>query len=148
MKKIQRISTREIKKGDEFDFGHIMLTEGDIILFAKAFDPLDFHIDVEKGKASPFGSIIASGPHVFTVVHRDQWIPRFGYSVYAGVELNNWKFLKPVFPEMNVNSKAIISAVEPNTSGTVAAITWRYEFTDDNGEMLQSLEMKVLHHLK
>jgi acyl dehydratase len=137
----------EIKAGDEFDLGITTLTEQEIIDFAKAFDPLDFHVDKKAAERSYFKKLIASGPHIFTLVHKKEWIPRFGKSVIAGIEVNKWKFLKPIYAEMPVYSRVKVLETKPNPEKGVTAILWKYEFTDRNTEMVQSLEMLVLHKL-
>ncbi len=145
--KIQPISVTSLKPGDKLDLGVYSLTEDEIIDFAKVFDPLEFHINREAAEKSYFKGIIASGPHIFTLVHKKEWIPRFGHSVIAGIELNHWKFLKPIYPEMPVGCLVTVIDTKPNTIKAITAIQWKYEFTDRNAEMVQSLEMLVLHKI-
>jgi acyl dehydratase len=147
MKSEINYSISELKAGDEFDLGEVKLSEQEIIDFAKAFDPLDFHTDKAAAEKSYFKRLIASGPHIFTLVHKKEWIPRFGKTVIAGIEVNKWRFLKPVYPEMPVFSKAKILEIKTNREKNVSAVLWKYEFTDINTEMVQSLEMLVLHKL-
>jgi acyl dehydratase len=145
---MQKYSISELEEGQEFDLGATVLSQQDIIEFAKAFDPLDFHTDPEAAKKSMFGGIIASGPHIFTYVHRTQWIPRFGHTVIAGLEVTNWKFLKPTYPDKAIHSKVTITRIKPNPVKGYAAVTWFYEFRDEDNELMQTLEMTVLHKLK
>jgi acyl dehydratase len=49
--------------GDRIDLGVLTFTEGDIIRFARAFDPQFFHVDPAAAKQSIFGGLIASGWH-------------------------------------------------------------------------------------
>lgn len=137
----------DLEENKQYDLGTVTLSEQEIIEFASAFDPLDFHIDPEAGKRSMFKSIIASGPHIFTLVHRTQWIPRFGHTVIAGMEVTNWKFLKPVYPGKAIHSKVIVKKINANPQKGHAAITWLYEFRDDKQELVQTLEMTVLHRI-
>lgn len=133
--------------GKKYDLGTVVLSEREIIEFAKAFDPLDFHTDIAAAEKSFFKKLIASGPHIFNLVHRTKWIPRFGKTVICGLEVNHWKFLKPVYAEMSVHSTVTILDVKPNPEKRYAAVKWFYEFKDDGGELLQSLEMSVLHKI-
>lgn len=141
------IAVKDLNKGDRFDLGVYSLSEDEIISFATIFDPLIFHIDKEAARKSFFKGLVASGPHIFTLVHRKEWIPRFGHSVIAGVEVTNWKFLKPVYADMPVYSKASIMEIIPNPEKKITAIRWKYEFTSKEGELVQSLEMLVLHRM-
>ena len=131
----------------EFDLGQVKLTEQEIIDFANAFDPLDFHTNPEAAKKSIFKGIVASGPHIFTLVHRTQWIPRFGHTVAAGLEVTNWKFLKPVYPGSPIHGKVTVTRIRPNPEKGYAAVTWLYEIRNEKEEMVQSLDMTVLHKL-
>jgi acyl dehydratase len=140
-----RQEIRDLKEGQKLDLGIVTLSEQEIIDFAKAFDPLDFHTDREAGKRSMFKSIVASGPHIFTLVHRVQWIPRFGHTVIAGLEVTNWKFLKPVYPGHPIGSSVTALRIKPNPDKGYAAVTWLYEFKNENNEFVQTLEMTVLH---
>jgi acyl dehydratase len=144
---IEKIMVSVLSPGSEFDLGITQLSEQEIIHFAKVFDPLEFHTDKAAAEKSYFKGLIASGPHIFTVVHKREWIPRFGYSVIAGLEVNHWKFMKPVYPDMDVHTKVRVLEMKPNPGKGVTAILWKYEFTDRNTEMVQSLEMLVLHKL-
>ncbi|MEO6884237.1 MAG: MaoC/PaaZ C-terminal domain-containing protein [Bacteroidia bacterium] len=144
---MEKFFFKDFVVGKKIDFGVTSFTESEIIAFAKAFDPLDFHIDKEAAKKSFFKRLIASGPHSFNFVHRTQWIPRFKDTVIAGLEVNHWKFLKPVYADMNVHSSVTIIHIKPNSDNTFAAVTWLYEFKNDEGEMIQSLEMTVLHKI-
>lgn len=131
--------------GARHSLGVISLTEDQIIEYAKMFDPLPFHTSVEDAKKSPFKRLIASGSHVFTLIHRDRWIPLFGNTVIAGLELNNWKFMKPVFADVVISSFVAIMNVKHNPEKKHSVVHWKYEFFDDKDELLQTLDMHVLH---
>jgi acyl dehydratase len=133
--------------GKKYDLGTLSLTEEEIIAFAKAFDPLDFHIDKEAAKKSYFKDIIASGPHIFNLVHRTKWIPLFGKTVVCGLEVSHWKFLKPVYAGMNIHSTATVVESKSTSDPGMATVKWFYEFTNDKGEAVQTLDMTILHKI-
>ena len=137
----------QFEEGKTFDLGITSFSEQEIIDFARAFDPLDFHINREAAAKSPFKRIIASGPHLFTFVHRNKWIPLFGKTVIAGLELNKWKFLKPLYPDQKIHSTVTILSVKPNMEKHYTTIIWLYEFKDEKEELLQTAEMTVLHKI-
>ena len=139
---------KEYEVGKPFLLGRTALSEEEIIVFAKAFDPLIFHIDREAAKKSMFGGLIASGPHIFQLMHCKFWIPLFGKSVVAGLEVNNWKFLKPVYPNKEVECYLTIRSRKLNSDNKTATITWLYEFRyTGKTELIQSLEMTIMHTL-
>jgi acyl dehydratase len=135
----------DFKLNTRIDLGIIVLTEKEIIDFATLFDPLEFHTNPEVARKSYFGGIIASGPHIFNLVHRTKWIPMFKDTVICGIELRSWKFLKPVYPGKPIHSYVTIIDMKPNPEKKVMALTWFYEFLDESGEAVQSLEMTILH---
>lgn len=137
---------QSLEIGQPILLGKRSLSESEIIEFATAFDPLDFHVNKEKAQKSIFKGLVASGPHIFQLMHRTYWIPMFGSSVLAGLEVNNWKFLKPVYPDREVECFVSIASKKLNSDGKTAAIKWFYEFKyADSKELVQCLEMTVLH---
>lgn len=140
-------SSKDFEVNKRFDFGAIVLTEEEIIDFAKAFDPLDFHTNRDVAGKSIFKGIIASGPHIFNLVYRTKWVPLFGHTVICGLEMSHWKFLKPVYPGQKVFSDAVIKLFQPISEKKYAIVKWGFEFKNEKGELIQSLEMTVSHKL-
>jgi acyl dehydratase len=144
----QDISYQTLELGKAILLGKLSLSESEIIEYAKAFDPLEFHINKEAAKKSIFGELVASGPHIFQVMHRKFWLERFGNTVLAGLEVDKWKFLKPVFPNREVECYVTILSKKINSDSKTATIKWFYEFKySGSGELVQCLEMTVLHSL-
>ena len=53
------LSFKDFEINKEFDFDHIILSEQDIIDFAKNHDPLDYHTDKEVAEKSFFPQLYA-----------------------------------------------------------------------------------------
>jgi acyl dehydratase len=53
----------DVPVGENVLLGSYRFTPGEIIRFAKKYDPQPFHIDPEAAKRSFFGGLIASGSH-------------------------------------------------------------------------------------
>lgn len=106
-------------KFDEFTIGQIFKTESlkltkeEIIRFAEEFDPLYIHIDEEKAMKSRFNGIIASGLHTLAVTIK-LWVEKdiYGDDIIAGTELNNLKFIKPVYPDDELYT--IVQVIDKN----------------------------------
>lgn len=143
----KKIEVEDLHPGKKLDFGETVLSEKDIIAFAKAFDPLDFHIDRKKAVKSIFKGLVASGPHIFNLVYRSRWIPLFGHSVICGLEISNWKFLKPVYANMPVYTSVKVVKIRPNIEKNHAVIHWRYEFRNMDGLLVQTVDAAVLHKI-
>lgn len=135
----------EIVAGAKFDLGIILLSEQDIIDFAKMFDPLDFHISKELAEKTIFKGLIASGPHIFNLIYRREWIPRFGHTVICGTGVSNWKFIKPVYAGRKILVELTVLEIKPDLKIGGNAITWLFEFKNEKGEMVQLLQMEVMH---
>ena len=141
------ITFKDFLVGKKFDLGITAISEQEIIDFAKAFDPLEFHTNKAVAQKSIFKGIVASGPHIFTVVHRDKCIPLFGHTIICGLELNNWRFIKPVYPDQKISARTIILSIKPNPEKNYALVSWLYEFLDEKNELVQSLQMTISHKM-
>ncbi|CAN5480551.1 MaoC family dehydratase [soil metagenome] len=129
----------------KFDLGEKKFSEEEIIDFAMQYDPLEFHLGVEAGKKSIFKSLISSGPHPFHHFYKNHWIPKFGKTVLAGVGVDNWRFLKPVYANEMIH--CFVTIIDLNLHPEKGSITvrWRFEFYNEKKELNQHLEMLVLH---
>src|ERR1051325_9586980 len=127
------------KVGRRFDFGMTVLSEQDIIDFAKQFDPLDCHTAKEAAEKHFFKGLVASGPHIFNLVHRTRWIPILGHTVICGKEVTDWKFIRPIYAGQKVFSSATITDVKFNKEKNYVEVTWLYEFLNEKGEPFQTL---------
>ena len=53
--------------GRRFESPSLVLTEAEILAFARRYDPQPFHLDAEAARQSPYGGLIASGLHTPTL---------------------------------------------------------------------------------
>src|SRR5579885_199350 len=102
------IQIKDLELNKKIDIGTVTLSEQDIIDYAKLNDPLDFHIDRKAAEASIFKGFVASGSQIFNYLHKNGWIKLFGHSVSCGLEVNHWKFIRPVYA-----NQPIKGTVEP-----------------------------------
>lgn len=92
-------------KYDDFIVGETFKTKAFILQKKKLsnlqqlFDPQYMHIDKEKAEQSRFKGIIASGMHTLSISFK-LWVEegKYGEEVVAGTQMNNVKFIKPVYP--------------------------------------------------
>lgn len=85
--------------GSIYEFGSIVVTEEEIIEFAKRYDPQIFHIDPIAARKTGFGGLIASGWHTAALTMRllvDHYISRVASLGSPGADELRW--LKPVRP--------------------------------------------------
>jgi acyl dehydratase len=57
------LTFEDFEPGQVYELGSTVVTEKEIVDFARQFDPQPFHLDPEAAKASVFGGLIASGWH-------------------------------------------------------------------------------------
>lgn len=60
----------DIVIGEAFPLGEHTFSTGEIVRFAKAYDPQYFHVDSEAARHSHFGGLVASGWHTVSIGHR------------------------------------------------------------------------------
>ena len=136
---------KNFQLNEKFDLGKKIFSEKEIIDFAKAYDPLEFHISLDAAKRSIFKGLVSSGPHPFHYFYKNKWVPRFGKSVLAGMGVDDWKFLKPVYANMQVHCVVTIKHLEHHPQKNSSTVTWLFEFFSDSHERFQHLDMIVLH---
>ena len=93
------MSWEDFEVGAQQEMGRHTFTEGEIVAFARQFDPQPFHIDPVAARASAFGGLIASGWHTAAVMMRmlvDHWVPPAASLGSPGIDELRW--LIPVRP--------------------------------------------------
>ena len=144
---MERLAIKDLAVNKKIDIGTVTLSEQDIIDYAKANDPLDFHVDRKAAEQSIFKGFVASGSQIFNVLYKTGWIPLFGHTVICGLGVDNWKFIRPVYAGQPINGIVIPVLIRENAEKKHLVITWRYEFKDVKGELVQTLEVTVLHKI-
>jgi acyl dehydratase len=142
---VEKHSFKDIKQNQTFNLGTVTLTEEDIINYAILNDPLDFHINKKAAEQSIFKGFVASGSQIFNALHKTGWIPMFGHTVICGMELNHWKFIRPVYAAQPINGTVTPISIKENEEKKHAVVVWAYEFKDAKGTLVQTLEVTVLH---
>ncbi len=144
---MEKYSFKDFALNKSFDLGTVILSEQDIIDYAKLNDPLEFHTNKEAALKSVFKGFVASGSQILNTFHRQSWGKMFGETVICGVEINNWIFLKPVYANQTIKGETTIVYFQTQRRKKHCVITWRYEFTDEKGELVQTLEITVMHSI-
>ncbi|PHK48476.1 MaoC family dehydratase [Staphylococcus edaphicus] len=105
----------EFTIGDLFTTHRYKVTEADIMSFAKTYDPQYMHLDKEKAQQGRFNGLIASGIHTLSISFK-LWIEagKYGEDVIAGTHMNHIKFIKPVFPDDELQTVVEVLKKIPN----------------------------------
>lgn len=145
---IQPLNISSLYENQIIDLGSVILSDDGIIKFATQYDPMPFHIDKEMAEKSYFKALIASGPHLFHVFYMREWMPRFKHTVFAGKGMSNWVLKKPVYANVKSHCKVHIKTIAPKPEKGFTVVDWYFEFTNDNNEILQHLNLIILHHIE
>ena len=118
--------------GRVFELGSRMLTEDEIVAFAREWDPQPLHLD---------GEVIASGWQTVCVWMRmyvDAVLNHAAMLAAPGVEEVRW--LRPVKPGMRLNGRTTILESWPSQRTPERGnVRLRGELIDDEGEVVMSV---------
>jgi acyl dehydratase len=103
--------------GEVFEFGHLDVTEADIVEFGRKYDPQPFHVDAEAARSSIFGTLVASGWHTAAMAMRlyvDHMVPPGNSLGSPGVD--ELRFLAPVRPGARLALRVTVVELTPSRS--------------------------------
>lgn len=128
----------EFTIGQTFKSNSIILTKEKIMEFASEFDPQYMHLDEEKANAGLFRGIIASGIQTLAISFK-LWIETkaYGEEIIAGTELNNVKFIKPVYPEDELYTIAEVIDLDENRKSTGIVTVRLSTFNQDERKVFE-----------
>jgi acyl dehydratase len=140
----------DFQVGEKFVSESAVISEAEIVEFARRYDPQPFHVDIEAAKASPYGGLIASGFHTLS----------FGFRLFVdtgaiagcsmgspGAEEIRW--LAPVRPGDTLRTEAEVAAKRPSSSDTARGVlTMSYAIINQREETVASMRGIVLMHRK
>ena len=108
----------DLTAGTEYTLGEYTLTEAEVLDFAKAWDPQDFHTDPEAAQAGAYRGIIASGIQTMAVMQRLAVQHVYvGWAVIAGRRADDVRFLRPVRPGDTLTGTAVLRKVAAEPLG-------------------------------
>lgn len=127
--------------GERFEFGAYVVTEDEIIDFARRYDPQPFHLDPEAAKASHFGGLVASGWMTSAVLMRllcDHFIPRQSSMGSPGVDEVRW--LKPLRPGDTLRARVEVTETRASQSKPDrGVIRCRHQLLNQHDEVVMSM---------
>lgn len=103
--------------GQTIACGSRTVSAEEIVAFATQFDPQRFHVDEDAGRASIYGSLIASGWHTSAMAMKmacDTYLIGSTSAGSPGVDEIRW--LKPVRPGDTIRLDMVTREVRPSTS--------------------------------
>jgi acyl dehydratase len=103
--------------GEQFEFGPIKVSEGEILSFARRYDPQAMHVEADKAAKGVFGGLIASGWHTAGLMMRlavDHYLSSVASIASPGVDELRWK--APVRPGDELKLRVTILDARVSTS--------------------------------
>lgn len=139
----------EIEVGTVIDAGRYTLSEGELLAFARAWDPQWFHTDAAAAAAGRFGGLIASGWQTCAIAMRlgvERVLKGSESFASPGVERIRWPH--PVRAGDTLQLKATIldkrrSASKP----TMGILRWRWQLTNQHGVEVLDMDATSLFDL-
>jgi acyl dehydratase len=107
---------RDFAPGMVYEFGDYLMTEDEIIGFARQFDPQPFHTERGPPADAAHPSLIASGWHTSAATMRmmvDHFISR---NSLPSPGVDEMRFVKPVCPGDRLRVKLTVSSVRASAS--------------------------------
>jgi acyl dehydratase len=105
----------DFEPGEVHELGSVVVTQDEIVEFARRYDPQPFHVDLEAAGQSVFGGLIASGWHTAAMWMR-LWVDSMAGSTSSqgspGIEELRW--LEPVRPGDTLHGRLTVLDSTPS----------------------------------
>ncbi|CAN7149462.1 MaoC family dehydratase [Variovorax sp. LjRoot84] len=139
----------EFHTGQVIEAGPYLVTEAELLQFAKAYDPQWFHTDPEAAAEGPFGGLIASGWHTGAIAMRlvtDAALA--GSESFASPGLGHVKWPNPVRPGDSLRLVAdVIQVRRSEKRPTLGILRWRWRLFNQRELLVLDLEATSLFKL-
>lgn len=133
----------DFKSGQVIEAGPYVVTEAEVLQFAKAYDPQWFHTDPQAASASRFGGLIASGWHTCGIAMRlvtDKTL--HGSESFASPGLAYVKWPHPVRPGDSLQVQATVLETRVSRSQpSMGILRWRWQMF--NAQQVQVLDLEA-----
>lgn len=133
--------------GSLFEYGSIVLSEDEIVDFARRFDPQYLHTDRRAAADGPFEGLIASGWHTAAVMMRlfvQHYLSHVASLASPGVDELRW--IRPVRPGDSLSIRvSVLEASRSRSKPDRGMVRSFIEVLNQNREVVMSLKaMNIL----
>ncbi|PIF75981.1 acyl dehydratase [Variovorax sp. 54] len=135
--------------GQVIEAGPYVLTEAELLQFARAYDPQWFHTDPEAAAESPFGGLIASGWHTCSIAMRLVVEAALADSEsFASPGLEHVRWPNPVRPGDALRLVAdVIEVRRSEKRPTLGILRWRWRLFNQRALVVLDTEVTSLFKL-
>ena len=131
----------DFRPGEVIEFGDYLVTEEEIIDFAKRYDPQPFHVDSKAAAESIYGGLIASGWMTGSIMMRllvDHFIAPAASMGSPGVDEVRW--VRPVRPGDRLHLRVtIVDAKRSQSKPDRGIVQVQQEMINQQGDTVMSL---------
>nr|WP_216667486.1 MaoC/PaaZ C-terminal domain-containing protein [Saccharibacillus deserti] len=129
--------------GQTFRTSSLILSRASIVEFASVYDPQYMHLDEAKAAEGRFKGLIASGIQTMAVSFK-LWVETgaYGEEVVAGTEMNDIRFIKPVYPEDELHVEVEVTGLQERRRSGI--VTVRLSTFNQKNEKVFSGELSAL----
>lgn len=137
----------DLQVGAETDFGSYEVTRGEVLEFARKYDPQPFHLSDEDAAKTHFGRLAASGWHTaamtMAVIARHVVQHQQAGLGSPGIDELRWK--KPVYPGDTLHVQGEILETTPSRSRPeMGSFRTRTTVTNQDGDVVMTFVSIVL----
>jgi acyl dehydratase len=128
--------------GAVYEYGHIPISETEIVEFARRYDPQDMHIDPAAAADGNFGGLIASGWQTATIMMRllvDRFLSKVASLGSPGIDELRWT--RPVRPGDVLRIRVtILEAVRSRSKPDRGMVRSLVEVLNQHDDVVMSLK--------
>jgi acyl dehydratase len=139
----------EFRVGQVIEAGPAIVTEADVLAYARAWEPQWFHTDPQRAKQGPFGGLIASGWHTCAIAMRlivDEVL--HDSESFASPGLKELKWLHPVRPGDRLRVAATITETRRSAKNpTLGVLRWHWQVFNQDGVAVLDIDASNLFKL-
>lgn len=134
--------------GQVLRLGPVLLSEAEIIAFAKDWDPQWFHTDAERAARGRWKGLIASGWQTCALAMRTVVEgPLAGSESFGSPGLAYLKWLAPVRPGDRLSLEATVIEARRSGSGKIGSVRWRWLMRNQDAVEVLDMEATSLFDL-
>ncbi|CAN7259418.1 phenylacetic acid degradation protein paaN [compost metagenome] len=128
----------DFEVGSRRELGSYLVTEEEILAFARQYDPQPFHIDKEAAARSIYGGLISSGWMTCSIMMRLLVLSSTGKSASMGSPgVDEIRWLKPVYAGDTLSVVLNVLDTRPSQSKPDRGVVHtQWEATNQRGELV------------
>lgn len=141
-----RIFFEDFQPGDVAAYGAYLLTEEELLGFAREFDPQPMHLDAEAAKASLLEGLAASGWHVCAILMR---LVADGFLLDAASDgapgIDEVKWLKPVRAGDTLSVRhTVLDTRQSRSQPGRGFVRFRFEVLNQSGDVVMEQTNSIM----